>query len=275
MVLIVHHITENVFSWRIGGKYLNAGLLLASVIVLIGLQQPAGWLLLGLSTATLAFAEKTYAKHMLLLNLCVAILAIIPIGTTTEPPQAVYMGLGLAAVVLIPYVVTRYVYKNNSIEFPVLHEKAWHKSRIAYLVFAAILAYLLLPIMLRDTGSYVNWAIEPGFWNLAESYVGLNVVGIWDELFFITVVLAILQKFFPFRFANPAQAVFFTSFLYTLGFEGWSVLVIYPFALIQGYIFQKTRSLLYILAIHLTIDLVLHLSLVYLHLPQLFPYFIT
>jgi membrane protease YdiL (CAAX protease family) len=153
--------------------------------------------------------------------------------------------------------------------------RQWKKKEVLYVLWTAALGYLLLPLMLRSGGSYLNWQIEPGFHNLAVSYIGLNVVGIWDELFFVSTVLGIYRKHLPFWAANLAQAVFFTSFLYTLGFQGWSPLVIFPFALTQGYIFKRTDSLLYVLTIHLTLDLVLHLTLVHLHHPEWLPFFVT
>jgi membrane protease YdiL (CAAX protease family) len=129
--------------------------------------------------------------------------------------------------------------------------------------------------MLRSTGSYHNWNIQPGFFPVAISYIGLNVVGIWDELFFVSTVLAIFRKFMPFHFANISQAIIFTSFLFTLGFGGWCFIVIFIFALLQGYIFKKTESLFYVLTIHLTFDLLLHLTLVQLNHPTWLHIFIT
>lgn len=257
-------------------EYCNILLLCAVVIVLIALQiKPLGFIILGFGLLSLLFCAKDFRKNVFLIYLCLGILGITPINTSTDFPHALLMGAALVGVVLVPYYVTKYLYKNNTIVFPSLKEKGWHKNRPLYLLFVAAIGYLLIPFMLRDTGSYINWDIQPGAWNLIESYMGLNFVGIWDELFFVCTVLAILQKYFPFYIANLAQAIVFTSFLYTLAFQGWCVFVIFIFALVQGYIFKATKSLLYILAIHLTVDLVLHLSLVHLHLPDLLPYFIT
>jgi membrane protease YdiL (CAAX protease family) len=199
----------------------------------------------------------------------------VPIGTTTDFPESAPMGIALFLVVFVPYVISKYVYKDNLVRFPFKMERPWTKKDVGYIAFAVALAYLLLPLMLRSGDSYLNWQIEPGFFNLAVSYIGLNMVGFWDELFFVSTLLGIFRTHLPFWMANLTQAVFFTSFLYTLGFQGWSPLVIFPFALTQGYIFNKTHSLLYVLAIHLTIDLVLHLTLVQLNHPDWLRFFIT
>ena len=54
----------------------------------------------------------------------------------------------------------------------------------------------------------------------------------------------------PYRFARPTGAS-------------------HLFALTQGYIFKKTESLLYVITIHLTLDLVLFLALLNVHTPTL------
>ena len=47
-----------------------------------------------------------------------------------------------------------------------------------------------------------------------------------------------------FREALLLQAVFFTSFLHEMAFVGWGPVVIFCFALIQGFTYHRTRSLL-------------------------------
>jgi membrane protease YdiL (CAAX protease family) len=235
-----------------------------------------GLLLAGL--LLLFFTKSKFRVHFSLIYLCLAILGIAPIDTTTSFPAAFFMGLGLGAVVAIPYLVTRFASKEKVIQFPAFGKgkNNWPLSRWGWLLFVLLVAYLLLPFMLRDTGAYLNWwDLQPDFWKLTEAYIGLNLVGLWDELFFVCTVLALLRQHFPFVVANFAQSVLFTSFLYALAFTGWCFLVIFPFALTQGYIFKATKSLVYILAIHLSIDFILHFALVYLHFPEAFPYFIT
>lgn len=257
-------------------EYLSLFFLALTAIVLIGLQiKLFGFIILGIGIITLFFCKKDFRNNILLIYFSLALLGITPINTSTSYPHTLQMGIALFLVVFIPYIMTKYVYKNHLVRFPFHHGRKWYKSEIWYIIITAGIAYLLLPYMLRDTGSYLNWEIKPGLYNLTESYIGLNVVGIWDELFFVSTVLGILRHHFDFRLANLIQAIVFTSFLFTLGFQGWSFIIIFIFALVQGYIFKRTDSLLYILAIHLTFDLILHLTLVYLQHPDWLPIFIT
>lgn len=255
-------------------EYANLLVFGATTISLIALNQEVlGFSLLALGIVSLWGCRVEFRRNILLLYACLLVLFIIPIGTTTAYPEAFYMGIGLATVVLMPLLVTKKIYKNNLIQFPSLRERNWPQRRTFYLLLIAAIGYLLIPFMLKDTNSYPNWSFAPDFSSAFQAYVGLNAVGIWDELFFVCTVLAVLRGFFPFMVANFAQAILFTSFLYVLAFKGWSVVVIFLFALLQGYIFKKTKSLLFILAIHLTVDLVLHLAIFYLLYPNLFPYF--
>jgi len=103
------------------------------------------------------------------------------------------------------------------------------------------------PLPLTGERTEAMWRL---FW-------GCNFVGVWDELAFINFVFVLLSRHFGFREANFAQAVFFTSFLHEMAFVGWGPAVIFMFALIQGYTYKKTRSLLYIVILHLMIDTIL------------------
>ena len=104
---------------------------------------------------------------------------------------------------------------------------------------------------------------------LVRFFIGVNAVGTWDELFFICTVFALLFRHFPFWQANTLQAVVFVSFLWELGYRAWGPLLTIPFALLQGFIFMKTRSLAYVVTVHLLFDAVVFLVLVHAHNPGL------
>ena len=70
------------------------------------------------------------------------------------------------------------------------------------------------------------------------------------------------------------QTVIFVSFLWELGYRAWGPLLTIPFALVQGWIFRLTRSLTYIVCVHLLFDLVLFLVLVHAHNRQWLPLFV-
>jgi membrane protease YdiL (CAAX protease family) len=67
--------------------------------------------------------------------------------------------------------------------------------------------------------------------------------------------------------------VIFVSFLWELGYRAWGPLLTIPFALLQGYLFVKTRSLGYVLAVHLLFDALVFLAIVHARNPDWAPIF--
>ncbi len=249
--------------------------LMAGTIAAIPLQQQAlGYTLLACGAISLLGAGRAFAKHIVLIFISISIIALAPISTSIELTHIMQMGALLGLAVLIPYLVVRFVYKESVIRFPASRH-TWTRGHIGYLLLALVLSYLILPFWMASTGGYQNWSVQADPYHLALLFLGTNGLGIWDELFFIVTALALLRTHLPFRVANLVQAVLFTSFLYELGFRGWAPFIIFPFALLQGLVFKKTENLLYIVAIHLTIDFVLYLALINAHHPQLLPIFIT
>lgn len=256
--------------------YITTLLLCFSAFFLIALQLPVvGWLLLLASVLTLPFCPQQGAKDLFLLQLALAMLGLTPISTDISPAHIFLMSLTLGFALLVPYLLSRFLYQDYLVRFPFHHGRGWYKRELLYICFTAAGAYVLLPLMLRSTGSYHNWTVEPEFSNLVVLFIGTQALGLWDELFFISTTLGILRRYFPFSLANLFQATMMTSFLYELGFRGWAFVVIFFFSLLQGYVFKKTASLLYVITIHLTLDLVLYLVLLHLHHPTWLPIFLT
>ncbi|MBI5404722.1 MAG: CPBP family intramembrane metalloprotease [Candidatus Kerfeldbacteria bacterium] len=257
-------------------EYLSLATLCASGVVLIALQLKLfGWLLLLAGAFLLLAASRDFAKNVLLIYVSTALLGLTPITTNISWSHMLFMGTMLALAIVIPYLVSRFVYRNHLVHFRFHHGRRWFQSEIYWILGTGLVAYVLIPYYLMNSAAYLNWAVEPGASNVLRLFVGTNSLGIWDELFFVSTVLIVLRRFFPFIIANLAQAVLFTSFLYELGFTGWGPLMIYPFALIQGFVFRKTQSLFYIITIHLTYDLVLFLALLNAHHPTWVPIFVT
>lgn len=248
---------------------------MTAITILALQQQVMGYLLVLVGLVALLQAPSVFRRHIALIYAALAILGSVEIGTTTKFPLGPIMGVALFLSVAGPYLYLRFRYNDHTIKFPLRSKTKWTRRDITYIFVIIFAAYLILPPMLRSGDSYLNWVIDPGLWGWIESYVGLNMVGFWDELFFVSTVFALLKRHFPLWAANLGQATLFTSFLYVLGFQGWAPLVIFPFALSQGYMFNKTHSLTYVLAIHLTIDLILHLTLIELNHPTWINFIIT
>lgn len=249
-------------------------LLCSTAIVLIGLQLWWGWLLLAVSFASLLGCSAQFRKDIALLHISIGILALTKINTDISYTHIVEMAIPLFLAVAIPYLVSRFVYGDHLVRFRFHHGRSWYKTEILYIVVTLVISYFLLPFYLKNTGAYLHWTVEPGTGALIRFFLGTNALGFWDELFFVSTVLGILRRFLPFLWANIVQSVLFTSFLYELGFTGWGFVMIYIFAIIQGYVFRKTDSLFYVITIHLSIDLILFLALLEAHHPEWFHIFV-
>jgi membrane protease YdiL (CAAX protease family) len=259
-------------------KYFIVGTICASAPPLLAIPSLKwlGWILLGITAVPLLMkAGTTFSRHILLLIAVIGLLGIIPINTDISYGHMFSMGSVLLVTILLPFAITTFIYKEKTITFPFHFGRKWYNREIAYVVFAGLASYLLLPFYLASTGSYLNWeaVLEPS--HIIRLFIGTNGLGIWDELFFVGVCLALLRQHLPFIWANIAQAALWTTFLYELGFRGWGPIVIFLFALSQGYIFKRSKSLLYIITVHLTIDFMLFLVLVHLHNPDYLRIFIT
>lgn len=256
-------------------KYASLVLLMVGTVLTIPLEQKSfGYAALCLGAAVTLGGTRAYYRHALLIFLSIAIIGATPISTSIDLVHILLMGVLIGLAVVIPYIVTRFIYKEPVIRFP-LGKHTWTRGHIGYLLLALALSYLILPFWMQSTNGHLNWSVIADPYHLFVLFLGTNGLGIWDELFFIVTVLALLKRHIPFCQANLVQAVLFTSFLYELGFRGWAPLAIYPFALLQGLVFRRTDNLTYIIAIHLTIDFVLYLALINAHHPQLLDIFLT
>lgn len=228
-----------------------------------------GWVLLVLGAfITLLVIKWEIAKELLLPYISVSFLGITPISTDVAPEHFVSMGLPILLALFLPYVISRFIYKEHKIRYNFTIPRRWSKKKIGYLFFALVLSYTIIPFYLVTSGVYKNWPVEPGFYNLFVLFLGTNLLGIWDELFFVCTVLGILKRYFSFKVANIATTIIFTAFLYELGFQGWGIFIVPIFAFLQGWAYNKTNDLVYVITIHLTVDLVLYLALLHAHYPE-------
>ena len=258
-------------SW----KLLPATLLSASTVPLFALQQDVpGYVLLALGLATAALVDRELLRDLGLVAAGMVIISLVPLNADLSLRHMALMGGALALAVLVPWLVSRFAYREKVIRFPVNTGRPWPLAARLYLIGVVALGYFILPAYLIGTGVYRNWpdASDPAiFWRL---FLGVNGVGIWDELFFICTAFTLLRRHFPDWLANLLQAVIFSSFLWEIGYQAWGPLLTFPFALLQGYTFKLTKSLTYVVSVHLLFDLVLFLALVHAHDREWLPVFL-
>jgi hypothetical protein len=253
---------RSVVGWK-----LVAGLLLAlSGVLLFRVHwRPGGYVVLAAAVLGAAAVDRRLGKDLVLIAFGLVTISLVPINTDISWDHMLLMGTALATAVVVPYLVSRFGFRDHAVRFPVLAGHRWTTLERWYLVAVLVLGWTILPVYLIGSGVYQNWPAASDVSTISRLFVGTNALGIWDELFFICTCFALLRRHYVDWQANLLQAVLFTSFLWELGFHAWGPLLIYPFALVQGWIFKLTRSLTYIVCVHLLFDFVLFLVLVHAH----------
>jgi len=257
-----------------------AGLVCAAAVLLFGVMIPvAGYAVLALGLAGAWLADRSGRTSRLLPDLALiavgqVIISTISLEADISYPNMALMGTVLGLAVAVPYLVSRFVYREHVIRFPWRTGRRWTRVQWMYLLMVTFAGWLILPFYFISSGVYRNWPTVVAPDEIARLFVGVNAVGTWDELFFICTVFALLRRHFPDWQANLLQSVVFVSFLWELGYQSWGPLLTVPFALIQGYTFTLTKSLTYVLVVHLIFDAVVFAVIVYAHngWPAIFPF---
>jgi len=265
-----------VLSWAL----LPSVLLSGSALFLYPLRED--WRLLGYAVLALAlFAafiiDRTKLfRDLLLIAVGMLIVSLVSVKADISWGNFFLVGFILAAAVATPYLISRFVFKDRVIRFPWRAGRKWTKLQWSYFAFILFLGWLILPTYFISSGVYLNWpesVSSPD--EIGRFLIGVNAVGTWDELFFICTVFVLFRRHFPMWLANLLQMVVFVSFLWELGYTAWGPLLTIPFALLQGFTFTITRSLTYVLIVHLLFDLVVFLVIVHARNPEMFPFFIV
>jgi membrane protease YdiL (CAAX protease family) len=251
----------------LGWALLAAGLLVA-LLLERGRSAGAEGVAIPDASAT-GIRDPSLLRDLSLIAIGLLIVSAIPLEAQLDNLAFLRFAVALGGAVAVPYVISRWVYRDHAIRFPWRGGGRWTTFQWTWLVAVLVLGWLILPFYFITSGVYQNWPVVDTPDLIARLFVGVGAVGIWDELFFICTCFALLRRHFPDWQANGLQAIVFVSFLWELGYREWGPLLTIPFALLQGFIFFKTRSLAYVVTVHLLFDAVVFLVLVHAHNPGL------
>ncbi|MFT4229655.1 MAG: CPBP family intramembrane metalloprotease [Microbacterium sp.] len=208
-------------------------------------------------------------RDLSLIAVGLLVVSAIPLQAQLDDVSMLRFALALGGAVAAPYLVSRFALGEHAIRFPWRGGGRWRRFQWAWLAGVLALGWLILPFYFIESGVYRNWPAVDTPALVARLFVGVGAVGIWDELFFVCTVFALLRRHFPTWQANVLQAIVFVSFLWELGYRAWGPLLTVPFALLMGWIFVRTRSLGYVVTVHLLFDAVVFAVLVHAHDPGL------
>lgn len=243
----------------------------AATVLLVPLEAwIPGWLAFALSIAgTVLTKDSTFQRRMGTLLLCVFILALAPVNTSTDNLKFITLGLPFLAVIVLPWLLLR---KDRGVIVYRFFPQHWSRLEIGYVLLSIPLAWAAFRLYfgLLNPEIPFNWKLPdtPSSEPLLKLFVGINLVGIWDELFFINTSFAILRSLFPFWIANLTQSVIYTSVLYDMAFQGWGPLFVFVLAITQGIMFERSKALIYVLLVHLIVDYFLFQEIVEVYYPN-------
>ena len=264
--------------WAVGSplRLLAAVLVSGSAVLLFAVHvRPLGYVPLVLGIALGLVVDRRLGRDLALVGTGMAIISTISLEADLSDAGIARFAVVLSLAVLVPWALSRFVFRERVITFPVATGRRWSRGQVIYLVVVVAAGYLILPFYFIGSGAYLNWPEITGGEEIARLFVGVNAVGIWDELFFVCVVFALYREHFGLWTANLLQAAVFVSFLWELGYREWGPFLTVPFALVQGWIFSWSKSLTYVVAVHLLFDVVVFAVLVHAHHPELFDVFVT
>jgi CAAX prenyl protease-like protein len=227
----------------------------------------AAWLL---SVGCVVLArDGAFQRRMGTLLACIAILTVAPINTNTSTSHFIALGIPFFLVIAVPALLLQRT------DPGVIRFRIWPRRFRFVDVFYVLVS---IPLSWLAFHFYFGaWSPEvPSHWPLPalpdreatwRLFIGINCVGIWDELFFINTVYAVLRSLFAYPLANAAQAVIYTTVLYHMAFTGAGPFIVYLFALTQGAMFKESDSLLYVLVVHLIVDAFLFAAILHHYYP--------
>jgi len=256
-------------------KLLPAFILVTSAIPLFGFENRLvgyPWLLVGLIVAY--FVDRELMRDLGIIASGLIVVSTVSVKADISWPNVFLLGFVLSLAVAVPFAIDRFIYKRTVIRFPWRSGQKWQLWEKSYLFAVPFLGWLILPFYFISSGAYLNWPKVDETTEVLRLFAGVNAVGIWDELFFICTCYVLLLRHFPVLFANIMQSIIFVSFLWELGYQEWGPLMTIPFALLQGWIFHRTKSLTYVIIVHLLFDLVVFLAIVHANNPGALPFFL-
>lgn len=231
-----------------------------------------GWGMLSAALFALGLVREPAPRRRRFLALAapLLVLSLTPIRTDTSARGFALLGGSFVLALVLPMLIL-WRDRPRLITFN-FRPRRLEPVELVYTLLSVPLAWAAFQLYFGVLSPEVpfNWSLppEPDTGELLRLFIGINLVGIWDELFFINIGYAVLRGLFGPRTANAAQAVIYTTVLWTMAFRGFGLLFVYLFALTQGAMYERSRVLLWVLVVHLIVDYFLFQAIVSAYYPD-------
>ena len=264
--------TDRPAVWR----YVAGALITLAALPLFALSAPIiGWAMLLAGVAVSFVAGRKVGLDLLPVAAGIGILTLLPAEPELGLAGMSRFTLVLAAALVIPWLISRFGTRAGGVTFPFRDGRRWGREQWIFLAVVPLLGYVVLPAYFIDAEGHANWPAVDGIGAIAMLTVGILGLGLWEELFFVGVVFSSLRPHVGAWRAIVLRAVVVVPLLWDWGFRGIGWVIILVFALVQGWIYERTKSLSYVIAVHLTFDLVMIAVLVWAKHPEWVDVFLT
>lgn len=225
-----------------------------------------GWVLLALGLAVAAAGNRRLAADLLPTASGIAILGLLPVIGFAPAGAALFAAL-LGLAVVVPWFVSRFLTRRDAVSFAWSDGWPWSRARLWVLLAVPVAGVLVLAPYLVFAGGHEFWPPFRGASGAVTLALGILALGLWEELFFIGVVASSLRPHLAAWAAIALRVMVAVPLLWSWGFQGLGPWIIAAFSVFQGWLWERTRSLSYVIAVHLAFDLALIASLLWARYP--------
>ena len=96
------------------------------------------------------------AKDLVLIAFGLVTISLVPINTEISSDHMLLMGTALAVAVVVPYLVSRFGYRDHAVRFPIRGGHRWTTLEKWYLVAVLVLGWTILPVYMIRSGVYLS-----------------------------------------------------------------------------------------------------------------------
>jgi len=140
-----------------------AALLSGSAVLLFSLRMPLlGYMVVAIALIAAWFTDRRtltegLATDLLLIASGMVIVSTISVAADISWGNFFLMGFVLSSAVVVPYALSRFVFKDRLIRFPWRGGWPWNRIQWGYLFLVLFLGWLILPFYFITSGVYLNW----------------------------------------------------------------------------------------------------------------------
>jgi membrane protease YdiL (CAAX protease family) len=226
-----------------------------------------GWVLLILGLGIAAVWARPLVFDLMAPAAGIAILTLLPGEIGLDAGGSAHFAVVLALALVVPWAFTRFVTRSRSVEFAWSGGRRWSRKQWLGLAVVPFVGCVVLAPYLIWLDGHEFWPPIQGLAAAVMLAVGIFGLGLWEELFLVGVLAQSVRPHVAAWVAIAMRVAIAVPLLWSWGFQGLGPVIIAAFAVFQGLLWERTRSLGYVTAVHLAFDVALIVTLLWARYP--------